>query len=101
MLQSGRRARPGNFPVLQETVLGWTISGRTPDIHKNEPQHTFLVMECSNLEHTLNRFWEVELVQQSTMTAEQQACEEHFIIQLNSHMADLWLNCQLKWNPIN
>jgi len=55
MLQSGTRKRPGNFPVLQETVLGWTISGRTPDILQNEPQHTFLVKECSNLEHTLNR----------------------------------------------
>ena len=30
MLPSGRRTRPGNHPVLQETVLGWTLSGRTP-----------------------------------------------------------------------
>ena len=29
LLQSGRRTRPG-YPVLQETVLGWTVSGRTP-----------------------------------------------------------------------
>jgi len=27
MLQSGRHICPGNFPGLQETVLGWTISG--------------------------------------------------------------------------
>ena len=40
IIQSGRRTRPGNFPVLQETVLGWTISGRTPDTNQNEPQHT-------------------------------------------------------------
>jgi len=25
MLRSGRRTRPGNYPVLQETVLGWTL----------------------------------------------------------------------------
>jgi hypothetical protein len=30
ILRSGRLARPGNYPVLQETVLGWTLSGRTP-----------------------------------------------------------------------
>jgi hypothetical protein len=27
ILRSGRRSRPGNYPVLQETVLGWTLSG--------------------------------------------------------------------------
>jgi hypothetical protein len=30
ILRSGRHTRSGNFPVLQETELGWTISGRTP-----------------------------------------------------------------------
>jgi len=29
ILESGRRTRP-NFPVLQETVLGWTLSGKIP-----------------------------------------------------------------------
>jgi len=29
-LRSGRRTCPGNYPVLQETVLGWTLSGQTP-----------------------------------------------------------------------
>jgi len=75
ILQSGRRTRPGNFPVLQETVLSWTISGRTPDTNPNEPQSTYLSREDS-LKSNLSRFWEVETVEQSTMTAEQQACEE-------------------------
>ena len=75
ILQSGRRTRPGNFPVLQETVLSWTISGRTPDTNPNEPQSTYLSREDS-LKSNLNRFWEVEAVEQSTMTAEQKACEE-------------------------
>jgi hypothetical protein len=30
ILRSGRHTRAGNFPVIQETVLGWTISGRMP-----------------------------------------------------------------------
>jgi len=75
ILQSGRRTRPGNFPVLQETVLGWTISGRTPDTNQNEPQSIYLSREYNSLKSNLNRFWEVEPVEQSTMTAEQQTCE--------------------------
>ena len=37
------------------------------------------------------------------MTAKQQACEEHFLThtQPNSQMADLWLDCQPKWDLIN
>jgi len=80
ILRSGRRTRPG-YPVLQETVLGWTLSGKTPvaTTTKNEPQHTFLLRDDFSLENNLNRFWEVEPMEQATMTAEQQACESHFI----------------------
>ena len=64
MLQPGRRTRPGNYPVLQETVLGWTHSGRTPaTTTQHDPQHTFLLREDSRLEHNLNRFWEMEPLQ--------------------------------------
>jgi hypothetical protein len=38
-----------------------------------------LLREDNSLERNLNRFWEVEPVEQSTMTAEQQVCEEHFL----------------------
>jgi hypothetical protein len=30
MLLKERRTHTGNYPILQETVLGWTISGETP-----------------------------------------------------------------------
>jgi hypothetical protein len=80
MLLPGRQTCPGNYPVLQETVLGWTLSGRTPTTSaQKEPQHTFLLREDNSLEHNLNRFWEVEPLEQSTMTTEQQACERDFI----------------------
>jgi len=80
MLLTGRRTRPGNYPVLQETVLGWTIYGRTPTPStQKEPQRTFLLREDNSLEQNLNRFWEVEPVEQATMNTEQQACEEHFV----------------------
>jgi len=75
ILQPGRPTFPGNFPVLKETVLGWTISGRTPDTNQIEPQSTYLSREDS-LKSNLKRFWEVEVVEQFTMIAEQQASEE-------------------------
>jgi hypothetical protein len=79
MSQTGRRTRPGNYPVLQETVLGWTLAGQTPaTTNPNNAQHTFLLRKDSKLEHNLNRFWEVESMEQSTMTAEQ-ACEDLFL----------------------
>ena len=76
MLQSGRRIRPGNYPVLQETALGWTVCGRTPAATQNGSQSTHLSREDNSLKSNLNRFWEVEAVEQSTMTAEQQAFEK-------------------------
>jgi hypothetical protein len=45
----------------------------------NDEQHAFILQDDNNLENNLNRFWEVELVGQSTMTAEQKACEDHFL----------------------
>jgi len=57
MLRSGRHTRPGNYPVLQETVLGWTLSGRTPATSiQNDLQHTFLLRQDNSLEHNLNCF---------------------------------------------
>jgi len=80
MLRSDRRARPGNYPVLQETVLGWTLSDRTPaTTTQHDPQPTFLLREYNSLKHNLNRFREVEPVEPSTITTEQQVCEQHFI----------------------
>ena len=57
MLRSGRRTRPGNYSVLQETVLGWKLSGRTPaTTTQHDPQPAILLREDSSLEHNLNRF---------------------------------------------
>ena len=100
MLRSDSRTRPGNYPVLQETVLGWTLSGRTSaTTTRHDPQHTFLLREDNSLEHSLNRFWELEPVEQSNMTKEQQACEQHFIshTQPNKMMQALLSDCQQKW----
>ena len=80
MLQPGRRTRPGNYPVLQETVLGWTLSGRTPATStRHDFQPTFMLQVDIRLEHNLNRSMEFEPVGPSTMTTEQNVCEQHVI----------------------
>jgi hypothetical protein len=76
LLLPNRQTRHGH-PVLQETVLGWIISGKTPITTVSNSNQTFLIRE-QNLETNLNRFWEVEPVEQ-VMTPEQQACEHHFV----------------------
>jgi hypothetical protein len=79
MLLPNKRTKTG-YPVLQETVLGWIISGRTPAVNKSgAKQYRFLLRENGRIEDNPNRFWEVEPMEQSTLTPEQQACEQHFI----------------------
>jgi hypothetical protein len=79
VLRSGQLTKQGNFPVLQETALGWIISGKTPLPTHSGPQQALFVQTVMDLETNLNRFWEVDSMESSTMTAEQKACEEHFI----------------------
>jgi hypothetical protein len=63
ILQSGKRICPGNFLVLQETALCWTVCGRTPAAIQNGSQSTHLSREDKSLKSNLNRFWEVEPVE--------------------------------------
>jgi hypothetical protein len=42
MLCSGRHIRPGNYPVLQETLLGWTVAGKTSAVTNNQASHQAL-----------------------------------------------------------
>jgi hypothetical protein len=41
ILPAGRRSRPGHYPVLRETFLGWTISGRHPHTTSHKAQSCF------------------------------------------------------------
>jgi hypothetical protein len=76
MLQPGRCTHPGNYPVLQETVLGWTIAGRTPTTTTlDDVKHAFL-RETSKMEYIIKRFWEAKPVKQATRIARHQAGEE-------------------------
>jgi hypothetical protein len=79
MLLPDQRTRCGH-PVLQKTVLGWTISGTTPHMNTSTvKQKSFFVQDTSNLELNLNRFWEIEPVESTSMTSEQMVCEQHLV----------------------
>jgi hypothetical protein len=68
------------YPVLQETVLGWVLSGSTPTT--NPPrvrQQSFFSQDTASVELNLNRFWELEEAEFTSMTPEQTACEQHFV----------------------
>jgi hypothetical protein len=66
MLQPGRRTRPGDYPVLQETVLGWTVAGRTPaNTTLEDVKHAFL-LGARQWDHFINQFWESESMEYST-----------------------------------
>jgi len=82
MLRSGRKARPGNYPVLQKTFLGQTLNCRTPTttIH-HVPGPRFLLREDNSLEYNLTRTREVEHVVPSTITTEHLVCEKYVITQ--------------------
>jgi len=85
MLRSDRGKRPGNYPGSQETILGWTLPGRTPaTTTEHDTQDTFLFSVEESLEKNLNRFWKVEIVEQCTMPKEQLVGEQHFIIHRNT-----------------
>jgi len=40
VLRPGSCTRPGNYPVLQERALDWTVCGRTPVVTQNGSQYT-------------------------------------------------------------
>jgi hypothetical protein len=77
MLQPGRQTRIGDYPILQETVLGWTDAGRTPTNATLEEVKRAFLLETSKLDHFINHFWEAELVEASTKTAKQKTSEKH------------------------
>jgi hypothetical protein len=59
MIRSGRYTS-ANYPVLQETVVGWTLASKTPIVTAtNDAQHA-LILRDDTLEKNLNRFWEIE-----------------------------------------
>jgi hypothetical protein len=75
MLQPGRRTRPGDYPVLQETVLGWTVAGQTPANTTLEDVKYAFLLGTSQWDHVIFQFWEAESMELSTNDPRQKAGE--------------------------
>jgi len=74
-----RKTRPGNYPVLQDTELGWIVSGKIPLAAPEEvPRKSFFIRNSDNLDQQLQRFWEIEELPNKAWTADEIPCEEHF-----------------------
>ncbi|XP_065092739.1 uncharacterized protein LOC135713545 [Ochlerotatus camptorhynchus] len=68
-------------PVLQNTLLGWVVSGRA-GVSRPEPEIVSIVHVCTqDFDEKLSRFWELEACQSSsTMSVEESTCEAHFVV---------------------
>jgi len=79
VLRHDKKMRPGNYPVLQDTDLGWIVSGKIPVAAPEEvPKKSFLIHNNDNLDQQQQRFWEIEELPNKTWTVEEILCEEHF-----------------------
>lgn len=77
-LLSDGRMRLANGPYLQNTRLGWIISGPVTSKVQTDQSHCFFTQSA---DAQLRRFWELEELCVSTdgFTDEERACENHFI----------------------
>jgi hypothetical protein len=74
-------------PVLQETVLGWIISGRAPVVTTSGNTSRAFMVQGTNDEANLNRFWDTEVVEHP-VTSEQHAGEHHFVTTTTMNQSD-------------
>ena len=73
------KKRPGKYPVLHDTDLGWIVSGKIPLAAPEElPRKSFFICNNDNFGQQLQRFWEIEELPNKAWTAEEMLCEEHF-----------------------
>jgi len=71
VLLHGKKTRPGTYPVLQDTDLGWIVAGKIPLAAPEEvPRKSFFIRNNDNLDHRRQRFWETENLPNKTWTAE-------------------------------
>jgi len=79
VLRHDKKTRPGNYPVLQDTDLGWIVSGKISFAAPEEvPRKSFFIRNNDNLDQRLERFWEIEELPNKKWTAEGISCEEPF-----------------------
>ncbi|XP_075210202.1 uncharacterized protein LOC142317526 [Lycorma delicatula] len=82
LMKKGQIKKTENFPVIQETTLGWIVAGRLPSTDENEnpPKITSLFINSElNIQKQLKQFWELEEIKTTPRTKEERMCEQHFL----------------------
>ncbi|XP_055584679.1 uncharacterized protein LOC129737541 [Uranotaenia lowii] len=79
-LHTGVRQSLGNgFPFLVDTHFGWTVSGKVTTGSTTAPRTCYISAVDQNLDCTLERFWELDTVDEGqNLSAEERKCEEIF-----------------------
>ncbi|XP_058456731.1 uncharacterized protein LOC131434103 [Malaya genurostris] len=77
-IHTGNRISIGDgFPLLVDTLFGWTVSGKVCTTSANAPPLCYISTVDRTLETALQRFWEFETIDHgSTYSAEERRCEE-------------------------
>ncbi|XP_065087481.1 uncharacterized protein LOC135709186 [Ochlerotatus camptorhynchus] len=77
-IYTGNRIALGNgVPLLVETHFGWAVSGKTSTNSADAPPACYISTTDRSLESALQRFWELEAVDNGpTHSSEEKLCEE-------------------------
>lgn len=80
LLKKGQVSMGENYPALQETRLGWILSGKLPLQVTNEqhPVTSLFVQGSISVQQQLQKFWELEEINTTPCTKEERDCERHF-----------------------
>lgn len=80
ILLKGQVSLGSSLPVLQETRLGWIIAGRLPPSKTTDCNisTSLCVIDDTNVQNQLQRFWELEEINTIPRSKEERACEKHF-----------------------
>ncbi|XP_062541895.1 uncharacterized protein LOC134209889 [Armigeres subalbatus] len=67
LLKEERRKATDDSPTVQDTVFGWIISGRVPEVPVSASYSVVHVCSTAEIQEQLSRFWEVETCESFSM----------------------------------
>ncbi|XP_076383502.1 uncharacterized protein LOC143260793 [Megalopta genalis] len=74
--------------IIQETLVGWIVTGATTkqeQVSKGKPSRS---LHASSLDNALTKFWEIEeIAERKNLSSEEQACENQTFVTTNSRIA--------------
>ncbi|XP_076384377.1 uncharacterized protein LOC143262794 [Megalopta genalis] len=66
--------------IIQETLVGWIVTGATTKQEQVAKGKSSRSLHASSLDNALTKFWEIEeIAERKNLSSEEQACENHFV----------------------